>query len=340
MISVPMAVGIYALIGLTPMVPKRLFLPIPGFYFGAMLVVFPLVIFWFGQMQVFAFLISVCETGVALGLVFYASRGRKFSWPLVPVNALGARAFSWRNLSVFALVNALVVMPLTAIYLFVCASGAVAHFSEGFMALRPGGFTVQVRKYVRNDGKVIELFPMAHIANADFYQQVSQTFPSNSVILMEGVSDSQNLLTNKITYKRMAESLGLAEQKQTFVPAANETVRADVDVDQFSPVTIDFLNLVMLIHSRGANAENLAKVLQFTPPPGFEKQLFDDILIKRNEHLLGEIQSQLSQSDSIMVPWGVAHMPGIAREIQKAGFHLSEAHEYMVIRFHRVKGAK
>jgi hypothetical protein len=36
-----------------------------------------------------------------------------------------------------------------------------------------------------------------------------------------------------------------------------------------------------------------------------------------------------------MVPWGVAHMPGVAREIQKAGFHLQEIHEYVVIRFRK-----
>ncbi len=120
---------------------------------------------------------------------------------------------------------------------------AVNHFSEGFMTLHPGGFTVQVRKYVRNDGKVIELFPMAHVADADFYQQVSQTFPSNSIILMEGVTDINNLLTNKLSYKRMAKSLGLSEQKKEFKPTHGELVRADVDVDQFTPDTIDILNL-------------------------------------------------------------------------------------------------
>jgi len=38
-----------------------------------------------------------------------------------------------------------------------------------------------------------------------------------------------------------------------------------------------------------------------------------------------------------MVPWGVAHMPGIAKEIQKLGFHLDETHDYMVIRFGGLK---
>lgn len=336
MVTVLLVAGIYTLMGLTPMVPKRLFLPLAGFYFVAMLATFPAAIYGYEHLPVFAFVTSCCQLALAAGLFFYASRESKFSWRTVPVERLGARSFSWRNLSVFAFAN-IGLLIFVAVYLFACTARAVGHFSEGFMALRPSGFTVQVRKYVRDDGKVIELFPMAHVANADFYQQVSRTFPTNSLILMEGVSDSQNLLTNKITYKRMAKSLGLAEQKGTFTPPASEVVPADVDVDQFSANTIDFLNLVMLIHSRGLTSENLSRLLQFTPPPDFEKQLFDDILIKRNAHLVGEIQAHLPESDSIMIPWGVAHMPGIAKEIQKSGFRLSETHEYMVIRFGRSK---
>ena len=203
------------------------------------------------------------------------------------------------------------------------------------MALHPAGFTVQVRKYVRNDGKTIELFPMSHVADAVFYQQVSQTFPTNSIILMEGVTDVNNLLTNKLSYKRMAKSLGLSEQKETFRPVRGERVRADVDVDQFSPATIDILNLITLVHAKGINPETLRQLLQFTPSPQIQDQLFDDLLWKRNQHLVGEIKSHLLLSDNIMVPWGVAHMPGIAKEIMKIGFRLDETHEYMVIRFRR-----
>ena len=204
------------------------------------------------------------------------------------------------------------------------------------MALRPDGFTVQVRKYVRNDGKTIELFPMSHIADAHFYQKVSQAFPTNSIILMEGVTDVNNLLTNKLSYRRMAKSLGLTEQKKEFKPTNGEMIRADVDVDQFSTNTIDFLNLVTLIHAKGLNSEILLKLIQNSPAPDSVEQLFDDLLTKRNEHLLEEIHSHLAQSDYIMVPWGVAHMPGIAKEIQKSGFHLDETREYFVIRFHGV----
>jgi len=190
-----------------------------------------------------------------------------------------------------------------------------------------------VRKYVRNDGKTIELFPMTHVADAGFYQKVSLTFPTNSIILMEGVTDENNLLTNKITYKRMAKSLGLAEQHEKFEPTRGKMVRADVDVDQFSRDTIDLLNLAMLVHARGLTPDNVRKFMQYSPPNHFEKELIDDLVKKRNRHVVEEIQSRLSQTDNIMVPWGVAHMPGIAVEIQKSGFRLDGTQEYMVIQF-------
>ena len=168
------------------------------------------------------------------------------------------------------LINIFVLLPVVMIYLFHCATTAVDHFSDGFMALHPGGFTVEVRKYVRNDGKTIELFPMSHVADAGFYQQVSQTFPTNSIILMEGVTDNENLLTNKLSYKRMAKSLGLTEQKKEFEPTNGEMVRADVDVDQFSTNTIGLLNLVTLLHSKGLNAGTLLQLMQYAPSPVFK----------------------------------------------------------------------
>lgn len=329
-----MAVGLYGLMGLTPMVPKRLFLPIPLFCLVVMLAVFPIMIYCFGRIQQFSWCFSAGQVVLALGILCWAQGGPRLRWPLVSVDQLGVRRFGWWNLSGFVLVNVFGLLPVVMVYLYLCATMAVDHFSEGFMILRPNGFSVQVRKYVRNDGKTIKLFPMSHIADAGFYQKVSQTFPTNSIILMEGVTDNQNLLTNKISYKRMAKSLGLSEQKVKFKPTRGEMVRADVDVDQFSTDTIDFLNLIMLVHVKGVNSENVLKLLQYSPPPHFEAGLFQDLLTKRNQHLLEEIESQLSQTDNIMVPWGVAHMPGIAREIQKSGFQLDETREYTVIRFH------
>ena len=328
-----MAVAIYGLIGLTPMVPKRLFLPIPLFALATLLGIFPFAIYCFGRLEQIGWGISLCQVVVGLGILYWSRGGLNFRWPLVPVERLGTRGFSWLNLSGFVLVNVLVLLPAVVAYVFLCAALAVNHFSEGFMALRPGGFSVQVRKYVRDDGKTIELFPMSHVADARFYQRISQTFPTNSVILMEGVTDENNLLTNRISYRRMAKSLGLTEQRREFVPRRGRMVAADVDVDQFSPDTIGFLNLVILVQTDGLTPANLQKLLEYSPSTRVQGAIINDILTKRNQHLVGEIQTYLSKSDDIMVPWGVAHMPGIAKGIQKAGFRLVETHKYMVIPF-------
>lgn len=326
-----LALIIYGLMGLTPMIPKRVFLPLALFNPVATLVAIPALIYFYGRMHQIAWGIAFCQVLLGLLILYRVQGGLKFRWPLVPEPQLADRRFSWRHLSVFLLVNVLVLVPAVIVCLGLCAVLAVNHFSEGFLALRPSGFTVQVRKYIRADGKTIQLVPMLHIGEPEFYQTLAQSFPTNALILMEGVTDNRNLLTNKITYERMAATLGVAEQHEEFKPRG-ELVRADVDVAQFTSNTLAGLNLVMLIHARGMNPETLIKLMQFSPPH-FEEQLFDDLLRKRNRHLMGEIQTRLLQSENLIVPWGAAHMPEIAQEIQKAGFRVDETQEYVAIRF-------
>ena len=74
--------------------------------------------------------------------------------------------------------------------------------------------------------------------------------------------------------------------------------------------------------------------LDYSPPPDLLDQLTQDLLRNRNRHLLKEIQTWLPRSDDLVVPWGVAHMPQISKEIQKSGFHLVKTKEYTLIRFH------
>jgi len=135
----------------------------------------------------------------------------------------------------------------------------------------------------------------------------------------------------------MATKLGLAEQVKEFKPDRGEMVRADIDVDQFATNTIDFLNLVTLIQAKGLNDENLQKLIRYSPSPTFQEQLLNDLLRKRNRHLLEQINARLPQSDNLIVPWGAAHMPEIAGAIQKGGFRLAQTREYVAIRFRSVE---
>lgn len=333
--SIVLGLVIYVLMAITPMIPKRKFIPLALFNMLAPLGALPFWIYYHEKIQIVIWAISLLQVFCALTILAAVQGGPKIRLPLVSEERLNPQGFSWLNLGGFVAANACVLLPLVLIYLFACASLAVGHFSEGFVALHPAGLSVQMRKYVRNDGKSVLLYPMAHVADRNFYSTISRSFPSNSLVLMEGVSDSQHLLTNHISYKRMAATLGLSEQQKEFRPSEETMERADVDVSEFTPNTIGFLNLVMRIHSQGLNAGTLMELMTLSPPPGFEKELFDDLLRKRNRHLLNEMKTRLPETENIVVPWGAAHMPEIAREIQKDGFQLADAREYTVIRFGR-----
>ena len=314
-----MAVLVYGLMGLTPVIPKRLFLPVTLFSPLTGLIALPVLVYGYSRLQQVAWVFSLCQVLCGLGILYWAQGGFKLRWPLVAESQLDALRFSWRNLSVFLLLNVFVLLPAVAVYVVLCAGWAVDHLSDGFVALRPAGVMVQVRTYVRHDGKTIQLVPMAQIGDPNFYRELSQSFPTNSILLLEGVTDDRNLLTNKLSYKRAANSLGLAEQQQEFRPSRGQLVRADVDVGQFTTNTIDLLNVVTLIDAKGVNAETILPLLNFSPPAHFEQQLFDDLLRKRNRHLLEEIQARLSQSEHIIVPWGAAHMP-VRRRLNSSQF--------------------
>lgn len=328
-----MSLVTYGLMGLTPMIPKRLFLPLTMFYPVATLIVIPILIHHYDWLYPMAWVISLGQVALGIAVLHRAQGGFKRCWPLVAEEWIGARRFRFWNLAGFVLVNGFVLLPGAAIYLLVSAALAVDHFSEGFVTLRPGGLKVQARRYVRDDGKMVQLIPMSHVGDRGFYRMLSESFTTNSIILMEGVTDEKGLLTNRISYKRMAKSLGVVEQQKEFKPAQGEMIAADVDVGQFTTNTIGFLNLITLLQAKGLNAENVMQLLRYSPPAGFEEELMDDLLRNRNRHVVEELRSRLSQSEKFVVPWGAGHMPGIAREILKLGFRLEETREFTVIGF-------
>jgi hypothetical protein len=344
-----LALAIYALMGLTPMVPKRFFLPVSLFGPVAGLLLLPALIYFSNHAALASWVVSLLQVILSLALFRFLRRhgaspapaeaaqepsrrsGNLFN--LMSADRLNPRGFSLFNLAGFIAANLFILLPAVLAYLFACGSLALNHLSEGFIRLRPNGFTVEVRKYIRDDGKTIQLVPMAHVGEPEFYRNLTQSFPTNSVILMEGVTDDNNLLTNKVSYHRMAKSLGLSEQQKEFKPQKGEWVPADIDVKEFAPTTIDFLNMAMLVHRYGLNVQTLLPLLQYSPPANVQEQMWDDLLHKRNRHLLSEIRKRLSDSDYIIIPWGAAHMPEISHELQNSGFRLVEKQTFQAIHF-------
>ncbi len=226
-------------------------------------------------------------------------------------------------------------VPSVVIYLLAYNSLAVSHFTDGFISLRSGGVTVQVRKYLREDGKTVELVAMSHIGDPEFYQIFTASFSPLATVLMEGVSGKSHLMTEPVGHTKTAKDLGLAEQHEVFKPQG-KLIAPDVDLSEFSNITLDCLKETMVIHTTGLTAETLPILMQ---PSSAElpQQLFNDLLTRRNEHLLEVLRDQLEISDHVIVPWGAAHMPGISAGGLQAGFHLQTSKDYMAVRFSGVK---
>ena len=332
-ISALLLLLIFVLTGITPLIPKRVFLPILLFNFLGLLAMFPFSIFYYDRILQLDWVMSLLQVALVLLICRRLLGGGGFRWSVVEARHLGSQMFSWWNLSAFLLVNAFVLVPAMVADLTLSAGVAVSHFTDGFLTLRPAGLILHARKYARPDGKTILLFPMSHVAETDFYQAVAHAVSSNSIVLLEGVTDENNLLTNHLSYKRAAKALGLAEQHEDLNIRQGKLVRADVDVQEFSSNTIAILNLVALVHSRGLNMDTLPLILGCSPTEEVERQLFADLLLKRNEHLLKELHARLANSDNFVIPWGAAHMPQLAKEIQKSGFRLVETRDYVSIRF-------
>ena len=326
-----LAFAVYCLMGITPLVPKRYFLPLVLIYPATWLLLVPVSIFSIEHINGVLLAVSCCQVALGLGIVFCLRDGKASRWQLVPASRLGKTNFSWSNLSVFAAAN-LVLLAATIVYLAVFSAMAVDHFSGGFVLLRPDGLSVRIRKFIRDDKKTVWLVPMSHIGGSKYYETLSKSLPQGSVVLMEGVSDRKKLLVNPISYARAATALGLTEQKKKFqIPG--KIVPADLDVDQFASGTIDILNVFMLPHAKGLTFETLLKLLQFKPTEEAMRQCWDDLLGRRNRNLVGEIATWLPDTETIVVPWGAAHMPGISAEIQKMGFRCDAEQEITAIPF-------
>lgn len=331
LLMLPVGLITYLMMAIRPGIPKRVFLPVALFLPVSIVVILPLVIYFFEQAVWIGWAVSLLQVLVAAFMLRWLQAGLKPSGLLVPSSRLQDKPFRWAHFTGMILMAVLVILPGLLLYTAASTKLAVTHFSSGFVNLTPAGISMEVREYTREDGKKVTLVPMSHIGEPTFYESLAASFPHDSVVLMEGVSDLKKTIKASSNYSKMAKTIGVVEQQQAFKPQG-EIVAADIDVSDFSPETLNLLKTSMLVHSEGITSETLPILMKPTPP-GLEKRLMEDILEKRNVHLLKVLHERLPTSNHIIVPWGAAHMPGISREIEKSGFKVASTQPYMAIRF-------
>lgn len=274
---------------------------------------------------------------LALALVLLGVHRRWASEP-PPLDAPG---FSWRRMLLCSCLTFVALPVFLTTGVLNSAGVYLEERSGGYFKLRPSGLLLEEREFTR-DGKQVRLVSMMHIGEKKFYERVHSSLPADSsaVVLLEGITDEYGLLRSRFSYARLATMLGLESQESSTLqnaaprpstptvaaPTTRKGIRylhADADVSTFDPVTIQFINSlgVVLGSETLEDAINALREMsrQFAAP-GSEQIVLDDILAKRNEHLLAEIDRNLKNAQIVIVPWGAMHLPYVEEQLRKRGF--------------------
>jgi hypothetical protein len=214
------------------------------------------------------------------------------------------------------------------------------------------------------DDQIIRLVGMVHIGQENYYRDIAESMgDSRMIILAEGVADEDNLIQNRLDYGKVGSALGLVTQEElTFVGKvvspddlerpnrADEDqnlphiIRADIDVRQFDPFTVEFLNVLGKTMFSGSSATAGAQTYKTWIDDHVTAEsaqiIWRDILYRRNEEVIRYMNLALGKYETIIIPWGAIHMPEIEKAVVEKGFSLVETHERLSFDLRKVPYTK
>ncbi|WP_321389500.1 hypothetical protein [uncultured Desulfuromusa sp.] len=263
-------------------------------------------------------------------------------------------AFSGQNLLRFCLVNVLVLPIALTLISYSFVDRLIETRTAGFVQLKPNGLYMTERVYQQED-KQIRLAGMIHLGEEDYFSDLTASFPGGrTLILAEGVTDTDGLMTEHFNYGKIADLLGLTSQekvrfKSNLIDVTDldlettgsrdipDLLPADIDLKQFDPRTIEVLNALAKYI---LNAESLTDgYLAFNQwsqnhvDPNINDIIMNDLIDKRNRSVVSYLPKALRKYDTIVIPWGALHMKGIEQAVLKKGFQLAETRERLSIDF-------
>ena len=327
MLAVLFSVPMFALVALSSSLPARILLPPVFFLWWCALGAPPF--FWSGEPRPDLLLaLSVFQFSMAFfcfGAVRRANGGE--SWMLLPEP--GGATFDAARFLRFAIVTA-VLVPVVAVTLLI-GTGAFWLRTEtnGFLTLGSGGIAAQERTYVNGD-KTIHLIGMMHVGDAGFYRGVMDEIPRrDTIVLAEGVSDRDGLLTDFPTareFGELAASVGLSAQADVGIGDGDvpglQIEPADIDVSELSEETVRFLNVIgasVRAETLREGLEHYSRYVESQDPEALEAVLYEIITV-RIEYVLERLVAALAYHDRFVLPWGALHMPGLEAGVLGLGF--------------------
>jgi hypothetical protein len=333
--------------------PKRIFLPLIVFALWGGFGFWPLPVMF--EHAVLPLLASAGQLLLALAAFL---RVRRYSGGhlLLSPEMLSGPLFSLRATMIYV-VASLVLLPFF-LGLFTLASVGMylEQQTAGFLRLTPSGIFMTERVY-RKGEQTIRLAGMMHLGAEEYYRDLAASVdPGRTLVLVEGVSDVDQLLPNRFDYGGIGEALGLvsqdvlefdgrqvslddAEQPDDEAEAAPEPhiLRADIDVNCFDPRTVEFLKVLgTTLLNRNATGSDLVAYNAWTDEhltPDLRDILMEDILHRRNRELLRVLRLTMDHYDSVVIPWGALHMPGIEAAVLAQGFRIAGEHRRLSLDF-------
>ncbi len=348
-----LCVPLYISLGFDRRLPKRIYLPLVFFILWGALGMWPLTSLV--TASPYALIPSALQVMLASLSLLYLRLSSGQS-PLLTPKRFRTPAFSPRN-TLFFIAGNLVILPLLLIFFgFAALSIYIEDHTAGFVRLGHDGLYMSERVYSLDD-KTIRLAGMVHIGAKDYYDELAASIPAGrTIILAEGVTDQDNLLQSRFSYGKVAELLGLASQEEMSfegrVIAGDEMgssdlqentgggpdiVRADIDIRDFEPQTIEFINAMarFFLNSPSFIESYIAfnAWAQQHMTPDTNEVIMEDILLKRNREVTRHLERALQNYDNVVIPWGALHMKGIEEVVLAKGFALSDSHERASIDF-------
>ncbi len=296
---------------------------------------------------------SAVQLLLGLLILWINSRISRTGFLLTPRQFVG-RTFDGGNLLRFIIINIIVVPLALVLLLFFSLSQLVDKKSGGFVELKPDGLYMKERIYRQGD-KAVRLAAMIHLGQLDYYTALKDSLPTHSSLLLaEGVQDSENRLSGNFSYGKLAGALGLVSQENLRLTGAvisPEQLRnpdaeqlnqlnilaADIDLKEFDQRTIEVLNtLAREVLASDQPLKGYSRFngwIQQQMPTDIDAIIMHDLIDKRNAMVLGYLTEAMAHYDHIVIPWGALHMPGIEKRVRQLGFELSSEHERKSIDF-------
>ena len=342
---------LFAMLGFSSRLPKRVFLPPLFFVFWWVFGGFPLPLLADSMVE-FATMGSVIQVAIAAASILAVRHHTGGRSRFVDEDLEGPALRVGHALVFFGLAF-LVAVPLMSVSSLMAVVFALEERTGGFIDVGREGVQLIERDYVR-DGKRITLVGMMHIGRGEAYRTLFEGFAEpDTVLLQEGVTDREGRLASGLDYEPLARALGLDVQldpREVFDAEGTDgddgeewphLRHADVDLASFSEESIAFLGATGELFAREDFATGLREFQDFVQsrPPETWKQVEEDVLLSRNRVLIEALDEALPEYQHVVIPWGALHLPEVEAAVRERGFAQRSESKHLLFRYDDVLDA-